>query len=142
MAEEIKTAEEPKAPLAELSVDIQDAFIDPTVKGKLQLLEEGRVYKTHLTANFINRKVWKTPNPLEVLSHIPGSVVDIFVKKNERVKKGEKLMSYEAMKMKNVVTAPMDGEIREINVKAGDHLPKGAVLLTFKKPIVKDKKRK
>lgn len=133
--------EEKTKDLAELSVDIQDAFIDPTVKGKLQLLEGGRVYKTHLTRNFIERKVWKAPNPLEVLSHIPGSVVEIFVKPGDRVKLGEKLMTYEAMKMKNIVVAPMVGEIKEINVKVGDRLPKGAVLLTFKRPT-QDKKRK
>ena len=56
-----------------------------------------------------------------------------FVKPGQKVKKGEKMMVYEAMKMMNVITSPMDGIIKEVNVKVGEILPKGALLITFKK---------
>ena len=68
-----------------------------------------------------------------MLSHIPGSVIEIFVKPGQKVKKGDKLMIYEAMKMMNVVTSPMEGIIKEVNAKEGESLPKGALLVTFKK---------
>ena len=63
--------------------------------------EEGHEYKTYLTKKFLERKMWKAPDPLQVLSHIPGSVIEIFVKPGQKVKKGDKLMIYEAMKMMN-----------------------------------------
>ncbi len=127
--------------LIKIPVVIQDAVAETTTlekkQGGIHLSEGGRVYKTYLTKKFAERKSWKAPNPLQVLSHIPGSVVEICVKVGQKVKKDDKLMVYEAMKMKNIVKSPMNGEIKEINAKLGEHLPKGALLLTFKKPTGK-----
>ena len=64
-------------------------------------------------------------------------MIEIFVKPGQKVKKGDKLMIYEAMKMMNIVSAPMDGTIKEVNAKEGENLPKGALLVTFKKPSKK-----
>ena len=114
--------------------DSTEFLLPPSSKKKLRIAEEGHEYKTYLTKKFLERKPWKAPDPLQVLSHIPGSVIEIFVKNGQKVKKGDKLMIYEAMKMMNIVSAPMDGIIKEVNVKAGETLPKGALLVTFKKP--------
>ena len=116
--------------------EISDAveFLAPQVgKSKIRLSEGGMEYKTFFTKKFEERKTWKAPDPYKVLSHIPGSVIEIFVKPGQKVKKGDKLMVYEAMKMMNVVTSPMDGTIKEVNAKEGESLPKGALLVTFKK---------
>ena len=116
--------------------EISDAveFLAPQVgKSKMRLSEGGMEYKTFFTKIFEERKTWKAPDPYKVLSHIPGSVIEIFVKPGQKVKKGDKLMVYEAMKMMNVVTSPMDGTIKEVNAKEGESLPKGALLVTFKK---------
>ena len=116
--------------------EISDAveFLAPQVgKSKMRLSEGGIEYKTFFTKKFEERKTWKAPDPYKVLSHIPGSVIEIFVKPGQKVKKGDKLMVYEAMKMMNVVTSPMDGTIKEVNAKEGESLPKGALLVTFKK---------
>ena len=126
-------------PLEELHTlgEISDAVVvslPVPSKKKFRIYEEGREYKTYLTKKFMERKPWTAPDPLKVLSHIPGSVMEIFVKPGQTVKKGEKLMIYEAMKMMNVIEAPMDGRIKEVNVKVGESLPKGALLVTFLKP--------
>ena len=116
--------------------EISDAveFLAPQVgKSKMRLSEGGMEYKTFFTKKFEERKTWKAPDPCKVLSHIPGSVIEIFVKPGQKVKKGDKLMIYEAMKMMNVVTSPMEGIIKEVNAKEGESLPKGALLVTFKK---------
>ena len=110
-----------------------EVSIPETAKKKLRVSEEGHEYKTYLTKKFLERKPWHAPDPYKVLSHIPGSVIEIFVKPGQSVKKGDKLMIYEAMKMMNVVHAPMDGKIKEVNAKVGETLPKGALLVTFKK---------
>lgn len=97
----------------------------------IQVFTEGRKYKTLLTKKFTERKKWVAPNPNEIVSHIPGVVASIDVKEGQKVKKGEKLMIYEAMKMKNIINAPFDGTIKEIAVKVGENLPKGALLMVM-----------
>ncbi len=128
---------EEKEKLHEIPVAIQDTVAEDLIvkqTKRFSIFQEGRVYKTLYTKKFAERVPYKAPNPLLVLSHIPGSVVEICVKPKQKVKKGDKLMIYEAMKMKNIVTAPFDGIIKEVNAKLGEHLPKGALLVTFKKP--------
>ena len=97
----------------------------------IQVFSEGRKYKTLLTKKFAERKKWVTPNPNEIVSHIPGVVSSIDVKEGQKVKKGEKIMIYEAMKMKNIISAPFDGTIKSIAVKTGENLPKGAILIVM-----------
>ena len=113
--------------------DSTEFLVPDSGKKKLRVSEEGHEYKTYLTKKFLERKPWHAPDPYKVLSHIPGSVIEIFVKPGQKVKKGDKLMIYEAMKMMNVVTPPMEGTIKEVNTKVGESLPKGALLVTFKK---------
>lgn len=123
-----------------ISADLGDAVLmsnDPNIfTDKIQIHECGRQYKTLYTKKFLDRKPWQAPNPNEVRSIIPGSVTEINVKEGAKVKKGEKLMIYEAMKMKNVIAAPFDAVIVSIEVKVGDKLPKGAVLVNLE-PAVK-----
>ena len=116
-----------------ISADLGDAVLmsnDPNLfTGKIQIHECGRVYKTRYTRKFVERKKWEAPNPNEVRSIIPGSVTEVLVKPGDKVKKGSKLMIYEAMKMKNVIVSPFDAVVESVEVKAGDKLPKGALLV-------------
>lgn len=102
----------------------------------IQVAVEGRKYQTTLTKKFIERKQWSAPNPNEIKSHIPGEVAQLLVKEGDKVLKGDKIMIYEAMKMKNIIASPFDAYIEKIYVKEGDKLPKGALLLTVS-PILK-----
>lgn len=119
----------------EIRADLGDAVLmsnDPNMfQDKIQVHECGRKYKTLYTRKFLERKKWQAPNPNEVRSIIPGSVTEINVKVGDKVKKGAKLMIYEAMKMKNVIAAPFDAVIATIAVKVGDKLPKGVILVTL-----------
>ena len=129
---------EKKEKLNEIPIAIRDAVAEEPIEKKtkgISVHQEGRVYKTLYTKKFAERVPYKAPNPMLVLTNIPGSVVEICVKPGQKVAKGAKLLIYEAMKMKNIVTAPFSGEIKEINTKVGEHLPKGAVLVTFKKRV-------
>lgn len=96
---------------------------------EIQLTENGEKYHTYPTLRYIERKRWVAPNPKEVRSIIPGSVISIDVKVGDSVKRGDSLMIYEAMKMHNIVVAPVDGTVSRINVKPGDKLPKNHILL-------------
>lgn len=98
----------------------------------LQIFPNARIYETKLTEKFKSRVVWKKPNPQEIKSIIPGSVTTIYVNIGQSVTKGEALMSYEAMKMHNIVQAPFDGVIEKIFVSEGESLPKGVVMIYLK----------
>lgn len=65
----------------------------------------------------------------EVKTPLPGNVMHIFVKENDEVKKGDKLVMYEAMKMENTIYAEKDGLVVKIRVKPGDNILEGDVLL-------------
>ena len=47
---------------------------------------------------------------------LPGLITNIFVKKNQLVKKGDNLFILEAMKMENSFVAKSDGVIKEVSV--------------------------
>jgi biotin carboxyl carrier protein len=88
-------------------------------------------YETNLTTKFKNRKIYKPADPKAVVTNIPGTINEVFVKSGQKVKKGDSLLILEAMKMKNHIVAPMDGVIRCLNVSLNDMVPKGTILLRF-----------
>ena len=90
---------------------------------------DGTVYKTELTNKFENRKKWEKSNPKHLISFIPGTVVEIFVKEGQKVKFGERLMVIEAMKMKNQIKMPFDGIIKKIHVSEGERVPNKLLML-------------
>jgi pyruvate carboxylase len=61
-----------------------------------------------------------TANPGHVGAPIPGSISSLNAELNAPVKKGDKLMVMEAMKMQTTIYAPKDGVIKERFVNTGD----------------------
>ena len=94
-----------------------------------KLIIGGIESKTQLTAKFINRKVWVQPNEKMIKAYIPGNILEIFVKKGQNIKEGEKLLILEAMKMRNVITTPVSGKIKAIHVNVGVMVPKNELLI-------------
>jgi biotin carboxyl carrier protein len=54
------------------------------------------------------------------------------VKEGDVVKAGDLLIVLEAMKMENHINSPRDGTVAELNVKAGQNVETGTVLLIVK----------
>ncbi|MCL2727351.1 MAG: acetyl-CoA carboxylase biotin carboxyl carrier protein subunit [Bacteroidales bacterium] len=98
----------------------------------VQIFEGGRRYETYSSIKMDLRKPWKKPNPQEIRSTIPGSVLSFLVMEGDEVKKNQELMVYEAMKMHNKICAPFDGVVEQIGVKCGDKLQKGALMMVIK----------
>ena len=72
------------------------------------------VYETGLTKKYINRKSYKPVDQKRVVAFIPGLIQKVFVKVGDKVKRGDKLLILEAMKMQNIVNCPIDGVVRVI----------------------------
>lgn len=71
----------------------------------------------------------QTAAPGEVRSPLPGTILEVNCKVGDQVKKGQKLVVLEAMKMENVINADRDGAIKDIKVKTGDVVLEGAELI-------------
>ena len=68
-------------------------------------------------------------NPNHIGATLSGSVLNVLVKKDQVVKKGEPLVVTEAMKMETTIKAPFDGKVTHIYVKDGDVLASQDLLL-------------
>ncbi len=62
---------------------------------------------------------------------MPGTIVLITAKVGDNIKRGENLLSLEAMKMKNAIRSPFDGVIKEIHVIDGQKVAYNDVLVSF-----------
>ncbi len=65
----------------------------------------------------------------KVMAPLPGTICEVFVQKNQKVKKGEALFLLEAMKMQNEIVSPSDGVISSILTKESESVLKDQVLL-------------
>ena len=54
-----------------------------------------------------------------------GKVTAVEVKQGEKVAKGQRLLTLEAMKMEHALTAPFDGMVAELHAKAGAQVSEG-----------------
>jgi pyruvate carboxylase len=73
------------------------------------------------------------PNdPLQLGAPIPGIVTALPLNAGSTVKKGDKLLSLEAMKMQTTIYAPADGVVAEIAIKVGDTVEAKDLLMRLK----------
>lgn len=86
-------------------------------------------YETTLTRKFKQREVWHKPYAGDVVSALPGTIMEVLVNPGEEVKKGQVLLIQEAMKMQNRILSPLSGAVLEIDVKEGDKIAKNHLLL-------------
>ena len=102
------------------TIKINSAFYEVTLKNELELLidELGLVTNVGSESN-------------ELISPMPGLVVDILVKAGSEIKAGDGLLVLEAMKMENTLTTSRDGIVKSVLVKISDAVDKGAVLIEF-----------
>jgi pyruvate carboxylase len=70
-------------------------------------------------------------NPHHVGAAMPGMVVTVAVQPGNVVKKGQKLLSLEAMKMETNLYAERDGRISQVLIRPGMQVSTGDLLVTF-----------
>ncbi len=64
-----------------------------------------------------------------VIAPLPGNILQVLVKEGDSVKKDDKLLIYEAMKMENKLLAEKDGVVKSIKVGPGDSVLQDDVLI-------------
>lgn len=86
-------------------------------------------YQTTLTDKFRKRKAFKDLEWDKVTAFISGNIGRVYAKKGRKVKEGGRLLVLEAMKMKNLITSPIDAKVKKVYVKKGDVVRKGQLLV-------------
>jgi len=64
-----------------------------------------------------------------ILAPMPGRIIAVVVAKGERVAKGQKLVTLEAMKMEHSLVAPFDGVVAELAASEGGQVSEGTLLV-------------
>ncbi|WP_458390141.1 acetyl/propionyl/methylcrotonyl-CoA carboxylase subunit alpha [Sphingomonas sp. F9_3S_D5_B_2] len=65
----------------------------------------------------------------DIEAPMPGKVTGVEVSQGEKVAKGQRLLTLEAMKMEHALTAPFDGTVTELAATAGAQVTEGTLLV-------------
>ncbi len=77
----------------------------------------------------------ETTLSLEITAPMPGTLSEIFVVPGQYVKKGDRLLVVEAMKMQHTLYAPIDGKVKDIFYGTGDLIEEGSELISWDKGV-------
>ncbi len=83
-------------------------------------LVDGAKYKTLLSRKYNLRKAYEPVDHKKIVAFIPGTIKKVYIKTGDIVKKGDKLLTLEAMKMSNNVVFSTNGVVKAIYVNSGD----------------------
>ena len=116
---------------------IEDTIAEVEVNGTPYKVEMNKPTKKQVVT--IKRPAQTTTHPVArpqvnagaaaLKSPLPGVILDIIVKSGDAVKKGQKVMVLEAMKMENAINSDRDGIVKEVKVNKGDSVLEGAELI-------------
>ncbi|SDA10828.1 biotin carboxylase N-terminal domain-containing protein [Sphingomonas sp. NFR15] len=91
------------------------------------LTEHGQTWQ--LSAWRVEGKGGQVAGDGAILSPMPGRIIAVAVAAGDAVRKGQKLVTVEAMKMEHSLTAPFDGTIAELNAQEGGQVSEGTMLV-------------
>lgn len=105
--------------------------------GALQLKVNGTVYTTETIDKFdellksLGMEKGGAGKVNELKAPMPGLVLNIEVKPGDQLKKGDRVLVLEAMKMENVIKAPADVTVASVEAQKGKTVEKNQVLVRF-----------
>jgi len=130
-----------------------DVEVDLSLEGKAQVLVNGKNFnidigkekksenkieipQDNLKKEIINDLSNKPQQPGpdvqgELKSLMPGKITEVLVSQGQSVKMGEPVLKMESMKMEQVIVATSNGNIKKINVNAGDTVEVGLVMIVI-----------
>ena len=97
-----------------------------------KLLINDTPYETEIPEKNLTALFKGVSDPFEVRAVIPGTIVEIKVRKGQRISDGQVLLVLEAMKMHNEVEAKVDGKVEEVCVSPGDRVEKGQLMIRIR----------
>ena len=70
-------------------------------------------------------------NPGDLLALMPGKILKVLVSEGQKIKMGEPVIIMESMKMEQTIVSSTDGVINSINVKEGETIEVGSVMIVI-----------
>ncbi|MFV0378458.1 MAG: acetyl-CoA carboxylase biotin carboxyl carrier protein [Mangrovibacterium sp.] len=126
---------------------IEDNVAEIEINGTQYKVEVSKEIKTTKTPKLVRQSavpstdshpsVAKTSSPSApkgggiIKSPLPGVILEMYVKEGDVVKRGQKLLMLEAMKMENNIEADKEGKVISIHKQKGDSVMEGDVLITI-----------
>ena len=86
-------------------------------------------YDTLSNKSYELRKPYAKKNLKLITAFIPGNILEIYVKKGDRINTETCLVILEAMKMKNKLFSSIDGVVKEIHCNIGDMVKNKQILI-------------
>ena len=108
-----------------------DAHVEPNPGGLYDIQIDGNHLSAEVVMGFQTPSKPITRRIGNILSPMPGLIVDIMVKIGDKVKKGETLLIQEAMKMQMKLRAPAEGIVTSISTSPGSQVDKGVLLVSL-----------
>jgi biotin carboxyl carrier protein len=119
-----------------IKIDVNGTVYDVKVDKKTEQSKTPTLVRTKAEPSTESHKATaKTSSPTEkkgagvIKAPLPGTIIKILVSVGDFVKPGMKLLTWEAMKMENNLTADREGTIKSIKVKEGDTILEGDTLI-------------
>jgi 3-methylcrotonyl-CoA carboxylase alpha subunit len=91
--------------------------------------EHGSIPFRHIQADCGNDELSISNN--NFVAPMNGTIIEVLVKANEKVREGQAIVIMEAMKMQHTMQAPSDGLVTELFCSQGDLVDGGSRLLNF-----------
>ncbi|MFB7140553.1 pyruvate carboxylase [Gottfriedia sp. NPDC056225] len=82
-----------------------------------------------IKSTVVQKRKGDANNPNHINATMPGTVLNVLVKKGDVVEKGQTLAITEAMKMETTVQSPFTGVIRDILIASGEGISTGDLLI-------------
>jgi biotin carboxyl carrier protein len=108
-----------------------EAYLEPNRPGQFDIQIEGNHLSAEVVMGFRDSTRPNKDSPGNIISPMPGLIVDILVKIGDQVKKGQTLLIQEAMKMQMKLRAPASGIVRAISAAPGSRVDKGVLLVAL-----------
>lgn len=118
---------------------LEDNVAEIEVNGTLYEVELKREMKEPKTPKLVRKPIATSSDAHEIKKEevalhkvkapLPGTIMQVFVRPGDQVKKGDRLLIYEAMKMENNIMAEKDGIVKTIRVTPGDNVLQDDVLI-------------
>ena len=100
------------------------------MENKIQhILVDDTRYETEVPESYNRKGKKEAVNPGDIRAIIPGVIVEVKVRKGQKVATGDVVIVLEAMKMYNDIEAESDGTVAEILVSKGDKVAKGRMMI-------------
>jgi glutaconyl-CoA/methylmalonyl-CoA decarboxylase subunit gamma len=116
----------------------EDSLAEIEVNGTLYEVEVKAEKRTSKTPTLVRKEVPRARDAHvikkdaaihQVKAPLPGIIMQVLVKDGDMVKRGDKLLVYEAMKMENNLAAERDGKVKNLKVMPGDSILQDDLLL-------------